>query len=208
VARDHGENELLACAVAGDRLALGRLLLPCYEPVATHIAQQLPQALEGVVEVDDLVQQTFAVAIRKISKFQQRADASLPSWLKKIAENQVRDTADAIQRLKRAGQQKRQVRPVVEAGGSVMDLVDLLSDHGDTPSRGMRRDEAARAVRVGVATLAEEQQRAICLHYLEGRSVDATAAAMRRSPGAVRGLLQRARQSLRATLGASSRWFR
>ena len=208
MARERGENEWLARAVAGDRLALGRLLLPCYESLATHIARQLPPALQGVVEVDDLVQQTFAVAIRKISKFQQRADASLLSWLKKIADNQVRDTADAVQRLKRAGQRRRPVRPVVESGSSVMDLVDLLSDHGDTPSRSMSREEAARAVRVGVATLAEEQQRAICLHYIDGRTVDSTAAAMRRSPGAVRGLLQRARHSLRATLGASSRWFR
>jgi RNA polymerase sigma-70 factor (ECF subfamily) len=208
VARDSRENELLGRAVAGDRLALGRLLLPCYEAVATHIARRLPQALQGVVEVDDLVQQTFVAAIRKISKYQQRPDASLLSWLKKIAENQVRDTSDATQRLKRAGQRRRHVRPVVESGSSVMDLVDLLSDHGDTPSRSMSRDDAARAVRVGVATLAEEQQRAICLHYFDGRTVDSTAAAMRRSPGAVRGLLQRARQSLRATLGVSSRWFR
>jgi RNA polymerase sigma-70 factor (subfamily 1) len=208
VARERDEQQLLERAATGDKLALGRLLLPCYESVATHVARQLPPVLKGQVEVDDLVQQTFVAAIRHISSFEPRLNATLLSWLKKIAENQVRDTVEAIQRQKRGGQRKRQPMPASRSTSSVINLIDLLSDRRDTPSCDATREEAIRAVRVGVATLADEQRRAISLHYFEGRTVDSTAAAMDRSPGAVRGLLQRARQSLRTTFGSSSRWFK
>jgi RNA polymerase sigma-70 factor (ECF subfamily) len=208
VARERDEQQLLEHAVAGDKLALGRLLLPCYESIVKHIARQLPPSLKGQVEVDDLVQQTFVAAIRHISTFEPRSGATLLNWLKRIAENQLRDTAEAMQRQKRGGRRKRLALPASPSTSSVINLIDLLSDHGDTPSRNMSRKEAIRAVRVGVATLAEEQRQAISLHYFEGRTVDSTAAAMERSPGAVRGLLQRARQSLRTSFGASSRWLK
>jgi RNA polymerase sigma-70 factor (ECF subfamily) len=89
----------------------------------------------------------------------------------------------------------------------MLNLVEQLSDHGSTPSGNAARQEAVRAVQVGLAELPSAQREAVMLHHLDGRSVDETAAAMDRSPGAVRGLLQRARQSLREALGRSSRWF-
>ena len=89
----------------------------------------------------------------------------------------------------------------------MLTLVEQLSDHGSTPSGNAARNEAVHAVRVGLAGLPSAQREAIQLHDLDGRSLGETAAKMDRSPGAVRGLLQRARQSLRQTLGRSSRWF-
>jgi RNA polymerase sigma factor (sigma-70 family) len=89
----------------------------------------------------------------------------------------------------------------------MLTLVEHLSDHGSTPSGHAARNEAVQAVRVGLAGLPSAQRKAIKLHHLDGRSLDETAAEMERSPGAVRGLLQRARQSLRQSLGRSSRWF-
>jgi RNA polymerase sigma factor (sigma-70 family) len=159
------------------------------------------------LEVDDLVQQTFVAAIRHISTFEPRSNATLLSWLKKIAENQLRDVVEGMQRQRRGGQRKRQSLPATRSTSSIINPIDLLSDRGDTPSRDASRLEAVRVVRVGVAALPEEQRKAISLHYFEGRTVDSTAAAMDRSPGAVRGLLRRARQSLRTTFGASSRWL-
>jgi DNA-directed RNA polymerase specialized sigma24 family protein len=47
----------------------------------------------------------------------------------------------------------------------------------------------------------------VLTRYVEGKSLAETATAMRRSPAAVRGLVDRAKQSLRKALGRSSRWF-
>ena len=62
-------------------------------------------------------------------------------------------------------------------------------------------------MQVGLASLPQSQQDAVRLRHLDGKSVAETAAALGRPPGAVRGLLQRARKSLRDALGRSSRWF-
>jgi RNA polymerase sigma-70 factor (ECF subfamily) len=85
--------------------------------------------------------------------------------------------------------------------------VELLSDHCPSPSKQVAAAEAVRAVQVGVATLPHDQRDAVVLRYFRGLSVDETAAKMRRTPGAVRGLVDRAKQSLRCALGNSSRWF-
>lgn len=55
--------------------------------------------------------------------------------------------------------------------------------------------------------LPEDQQQAVRLSCLQGKSLNATANTLGRSPAAVRGLLYRAKQRLRDALGHSSRWF-
>jgi RNA polymerase sigma-70 factor (ECF subfamily) len=76
-----------------------------------------------------------------------------------------------------------------------------------TPSHHLAGEEAVRAIQVAVAVLPDDQRAAVTLHHLEGQSIEATAAELARSQAAVRGLLQRARKSLREMLGRSSRWF-
>jgi DNA-directed RNA polymerase specialized sigma24 family protein len=65
----------------------------------------------------------------------------------------------------------------------------------------------AQAVHVRIARLPVDQQQALVHHYLEGRSVDETAAAMLRTAAAVRGLLFRGKQALREACGRSSLWL-
>ena len=55
--------------------------------------------------------------------------------------------------------------------------------------------------------LPDEQRLAICLHVLEGRSLEETAAIIGRTPGAVRALIYRAKQQLREGLGRASAWL-
>jgi DNA-directed RNA polymerase specialized sigma24 family protein len=64
-----------------------------------------------------------------------------------------------------------------------------------------------QALQVQIACLPAEYQQAVQLKFLQGDSLDETAQAMNRSPAAVRGLLDRAKQRLRGALGRSSRWF-
>jgi RNA polymerase sigma-70 factor (ECF subfamily) len=78
--------------------------------------------------------------------------------------------------------------------------MEILSKRVETPSRQAVRIETEQAVRVSVAALPEDQRAAVNLHHLEGKSIAETAQSMHRSPGAIRGLLRRARQSLRQLL--------
>jgi DNA-directed RNA polymerase specialized sigma24 family protein len=71
----------------------------------------------------------------------------------------------------------------------------------------MARKEAIEAVKQAIASLPEDQRFAVELHFLLGLSIAATCESMRRTEGAVRGLVGRAKKSMRVSLGRSSRWF-
>ena len=201
------EQELIAAAASGDRMALQRLLLDHYGRLRDHVAPKIPLSQQSVVDVDDILQQTFFQAFRDIGQFAPGDQKSFSAWLMTIAENRLLDVLKTQKRKKRGGGFRQVRRPRGERASSMTDLVELLSGNGDTPSQVGAGREAARAIRVGLAGLPGDQQEAIRLRYFDGRSVQQTAAAMDRSPGAVRGLVYRAKRALRDTLGRSSRWF-
>ena len=65
----------------------------------------------------------------------------------------------------------------------------------------MARREAVHAVQVAVASLPEDYREVIRLRYFEGKTLSDTAAAMARSPDAVRALTDRAKKQMRDALG-------
>jgi RNA polymerase sigma-70 factor (ECF subfamily) len=70
------------------------------------------------------------------------------------------------------------------------------------------RDEALQALHIALAGLATDQREAIRLRHLEGKSLEETAAAMGRTPDAVRGLVHRGKQQLQEAMGRASRWLK
>jgi RNA polymerase sigma-70 factor (ECF subfamily) len=203
------ESALVDAAVAGDRLATGRLLLSHAPALSRFIAGRLPPDVAAIAGAEDVLQDTFVAAFRDIRKFQPCDNGSFSGWLTTIAEHQVLCTLDRLRAQKRGGQRKL-VQPAGGQASSMMNLVEQLSDSGDSrnrPSGQAAKREAVKAVQVGLASLPESQRAAIRLRHLDGKSVAETAAELGRPPGAVRGLLQRARKTLRGALGHSSRWF-
>jgi DNA-directed RNA polymerase specialized sigma24 family protein len=86
-------------------------------------------------------------------------------------------------------------------------LVELLGGEMETPSQCAAQREAITAVQMGMSALPRDQRDAIRMHCIEQRTLDETAATMQRSPGAIRGLVQRGKLTLRAYLVRSSLWF-
>ncbi len=199
--------ELVAQAAGGDRFALGRLLIGHYDLIAERATQVIPELLAREVSVDDLVQQTFVAAIASIASYEHRSQPSFQAWLGTIAEHQAQNIVAKWHRRKRGGNVLPGAIPAGTDQSSWLALADLVNTSAATPSKRLAAHEAVQAMQVAVAELPDEQRKAVALHHLEGRSVEATAAELARTPGAVRGLLQRARRSLREALGNSSRWF-
>lgn len=194
-------------AVLGDRAALDKLLLYHFDELMAHITARLPDAIRPVVSVDDVLQETFLRAIRAIRKFEVRDADSFGGWLKTIAERQLHTAVAVRMARKRSGRLRKRVVSGVQNRSSIAQLVDVLRDQSDTPQRAVQREEVVRAMHVKLAGLPDSQRAAVRLHHLEGMSVDETAWALDRTQGAVRGLLQRARLSLREAMGQSSKWF-
>jgi RNA polymerase sigma-70 factor (ECF subfamily) len=194
-------------AVQGDRAALDKLLLYHFEELMAFIPTRMPDQLRPVVSVDDVLQETFLRAIRGIRKFEVRDADAFGGWLKIIAERRIQTAVTKRMARKRSGRLRRRVVQNLNNRSSIAQLVDVLRDQRDTPQRTVQQREAVRALHVTMAGLPDSQRAAIRLHHLEGMSVDETASAMDRTQGAVRGLLQRARLSLRQAMGQSSKWF-
>jgi RNA polymerase sigma-70 factor (ECF subfamily) len=200
------ESDLIEAAVAGDRLVTGRLLLSHAPGLSRFIAARLPAEIAAVASAEDVLQDTFVAAFRDIRKFEPRENGSFGGWLTTIAEHQVLSTLDRLRAQKRGGR-RTHARPPSGHVSSIINLVEQLSGSGNRPSGQAAQHEAVRAVQVGLASLPKSQQDAVRIRHLDGKSIAQTAVALGRPPGAVRGLLQRARKTLRGALGRSSRWF-
>jgi RNA polymerase sigma-70 factor (ECF subfamily) len=204
---DETETERIAQAVAGSRPAVERLLLDHYTMLVQHLTPLLPASLQSVVSIEDILQETFSQAFRDIRAFTPSTDKSFGTWLKAIAENRLRDAIKAHQRKKRGGGH-RQVQPQSSSDeDSALGLAEMLSAGRSTPIQSLARKEAVRAVQIAMAALREDYREAVRLRFLEGQSVQGVAAAMHRSPGAVRGLIDRAKRAMRETMGRASQYL-
>ena len=197
------EQVLVKQAIAGDRAALERLLLDCYQPLVDRIEPKMPPALRGVLGAEDIVQQTFAQVFRDIGSFELRDDASILAWMTSIAENRLKDSIRRHGRKKRGGEHRRVNTPQHEAEPS-KDLIEMIAGRGRTPSKSLARREAIQAINIAIAGLPEDHRQAIQLRYFEYRSLDETAEIMGRTTGAVRGLLDRAKKKMRDALQRAS----
>lgn len=198
---------LIQQAIAGDRRSTERLLLAHYAVVESRLAARIPQGLNSVLSVDDLVQDTFIEAIRCLPRCEADTPAAFAGWLKAIADHLLVDAIRKIQCQKRGGGRRRAGRAKAKSGGSWFDAVNGLSDSALTPGGLAARAEALSALRSAIDELPSDERRAVELHLLQHKSLEETADATGRSPGAIRGLVHRAKRRLRAMMQGSSRWF-
>ena len=188
------ENEMIVKAVSGDHVALERLLLNYYDRLGRTIGEKLPASVQQVVDVDDILQQTFLQVFRDIHGFQPHSDASFFGWIRTIAENRLLDTIKGLKRKKRGGEH-HQVREVKDCQtSSIKNMVDMLSANGRSPSRSFARHEAMQAVQIGLASLPDDQREAIRLRFISGKSLEEVAATLGCTKAAVRGLIYRGKQ--------------
>jgi RNA polymerase sigma-70 factor (ECF subfamily) len=153
---------LVAAYRAGDERAAAEL-------VRRHlgaVGRFLYASGAGRSDVEDLVQETFFRAFRKVEGW--RGHAAFRSWLFTIAGNLLRDDY-----RKRKGRQ-------------ILSLEDRdLPDRAD-PEADLVASEAAERVREGLSRLPRLQREVFLLRSQEGREYDDIAAALGTTPGAAR----------------------
>jgi RNA polymerase sigma factor (TIGR02999 family) len=182
-------------------------LVARYQPqLHEHIQRNHPQSLMGYLTTEDILQEALLQAWLDIGSLRETAPVAFVAWLKAVADRRMSDAIKAQQRLKRGGGMQR-AEPQLSQG-HWDDLLDALPAEARTASSILSRKETAQTLRAAVGVLPEDQQVAIRLHFLEGRSVDETARAMRRTAAAVRGLLHRAKEKLASDLETASHWLR
>jgi RNA polymerase sigma-70 factor (ECF subfamily) len=199
------DDDLLERAIAGEPLALDRLLLSAYPRLAARIDKKLPRSIRSLIAAEDILQETFAEAFRGIRAFRPSGKDALYRWLVTIADHRVLDAVRAHKAAKRGG--GRTARAPAQGATSLGALIEMLGAPQPTPSRAAGGNEAAAALQVALAGLHPEYRDALTLRYLHGLPVAEVAVKMGKTESAVHKLCSRGLQRLRESMGEASSYL-
>lgn len=170
--------ELLDAALKGNEQARARLLEQLRPHLVRWAAVRMPDALRSKIDAEDAAQEIILTLHTHLDQFR---EGNFRAWMFTVARNKLRDMAEQV------GAQKRRAPEPVETTQS-------------SPSQAAIRLENAEVLREAVARLPADYRRVIELRQLEGRDIADVAAAMNRSPNAIRILYSRAVKLLREDL--------
>lgn len=207
----------LAQAVAGDTQALS-VLLRRHGPRVQEQLRIGPQ-WRSMIGAEDVMQITYLEAFIQIGRFDANRNppVTFEGWLRRIAENNLRDAIRGLSRQKHpqpanrvdvAGRGGRGGRGGGHSGGdSFVGLLETLGATSATPSRAAAHDEVQAMIEAAIVRLPADYAKVVRLYDLEGGSIAEVAAALQRSAGAVHMLRARAHDALRGILGRESIFF-
>jgi len=196
---DDTESELVAQAVAGDRAAVQRLLTRHHDRLVAIIEEKVPADLQSVLAADDVCQEAYMAVFQQVGSLRDHSARAFRSWLQAVVERKLIDAIRALRAQKRGG--GKQAGDPEAAVSSVIELLDVVAAHEQTPSRSAARRELVAGVHTALEELKEDHREALRLHYIEGLSVAGTARRMGRSPKAVVMLCNRALRQFARAIG-------
>ncbi|HRX84797.1 MAG TPA: sigma-70 family RNA polymerase sigma factor [Phycisphaerae bacterium] len=193
-------------AVAGDAEALRGLLVRFGRQVWAEVHRDIDAKHRAIIDADDVMQVTYLEAFLQVGRLTARDEAGLVAWLRRIAQNNLRDAVKEQGRQKRPPAEMRVHRPA-RGDSSYITLVEHLGATTATPSRHVAADEASRCIEAALTRLPEDYARVVRAYDLDGGSIADVAKALNRSTGAVHMLRARAHDRLRVLLGAETDFF-
>jgi RNA polymerase sigma-70 factor (ECF subfamily) len=191
-------------AVAGDTQALRTLLEQHGPGVRNEVDGQIGERWRSLIDADDVMQVTYLETFLHISRFSGRDPGSFLGWIRRIAQNNLRDAIRELGRAKRPESGNRIGHTTEE---SFVALAEVLAQTSATPSRHVARAEAASVLSSTLERLPPDYRTVVTLYDLQGRSVQEVAQEMNRSAGAVHMMRARAHDRMRELLGGESRFF-
>lgn len=197
------EEQLVHAAVGGDTVALSALL----RAHGPRLREQLSidRRWQSVLEADDVLQVTYLEAFLKISTFVPGGSNAFYGWLRRIAENNLRDAIKGFEAQKRPP--PALAMDVAVSDQSTVALFDLLGVASATPSRAAASSEMRNSLDRALKALPRDYADVIKAYDLDGLPVTDVASQLGRSPGAVHMLRARAHDQLRVLLGPSGNFF-
>ena len=192
-------ESLLQEARTGNGATLGRLL-ELYRRYLTLLARtQIGHRLQGKVDAEDLVQETFLEAHASFGRFRGTSEPELVRWLRQIL---AANLADLLRRY--LGTQGRDIRLEREIEDA-FDRSSVLLDRGlvaaqSSPSQQAVRREQAMRLADALDQLSDDYREVLILRHLEELSFPEVARRMNRSLDSVKNLWTRALARLRRTL--------
>jgi RNA polymerase sigma-70 factor (ECF subfamily) len=199
--QSESDRDFIKRAVAGEQDALVQLLERHGPTIRQGLAGAIPRRWQSQLSLDDVMQQTYTDAFLAIERFEDRGTGSFCAWMATLAERNLVDAMRMLKAEKRGGD-RAQVGPVV-GSDSFVGLYEFVT-HTTTPSRHAARDEARLALEQAVEQLPATYHQVVRMYDLEEQPIEAVAAALGRTVGAVYMLRARAHDRLGEILGPAS----
>jgi RNA polymerase sigma-70 factor (ECF subfamily) len=205
---ENGELQgLITLAPRGDVDSLESLLAQYETRLVAYAARHIPQELKGVYEPQDVLQDTFLEAFRRLHEFEALDADSAWRWLRTIARTRISNAYRSHTRLKRGGGLKiLKTRNLAVSSKSLVCMLVELAVYTRTPSQSAMAHELAAALEDAIARLHPDHQQAIRLKYIDGTDMNSIATALGRTPAAAQMLCHRALKALRRELRFKSRF--
>ena len=197
-------EDLVRSAIGGDMEALTELL--SRHGPRVEEALRIGKLWQNSIDPGDVMQVSYLEAFLQIGQFRPEKAASFEAWLRRIAENNLRDAIRGLERQKQPPPSQR-IRTQGPTGDSFSGLFDLLVAHSSTPSRTLRREEVRDLIQAAVARLPDDYSKVVRMYDLEGQPIEEVATALQRSPGAIHMLRARAHDRLGELLETAATWF-
>jgi RNA polymerase sigma-70 factor (ECF subfamily) len=193
-------EQLLNDARSGDAAKLGDLLEVYRRYLALLARLQIGQHLQGKVDAEDIVQETFLEAHRNFPTFRGTSEGEFICWLRRILAGKL---ADMVRRY--LGTQGRDVRLEREIDhgldrSSVMLGQGLISPQA-SPSQHAAHREQAVLLADALQELSPDYREVLVLRHLEGMTFPEVAKRMNRSLDSVEKLWMRGLVKLRQAFG-------
>lgn len=191
---------LIERARAGDEQAFGALFARCHDRVLRVVRLRMGSQLRASLESVDLVQDTYAAALRGFPSFRGAEAHSFLRWLARIAENQVRDTAERLCAQRRAREREVPLDALVPGSSASGSLP--LAGREPSPSEQASRVELRAVFDACVAELPERQREVVLLRDYECQDWPRVAEELGCSAHAAQQLYHRAQLELAERLEA------
>jgi RNA polymerase sigma-70 factor (ECF subfamily) len=200
---DTDPEQLLLLAREGQGPALGQLLEHYRHYLALLARVQIGRRLQGKVDADDLVQDTFMAAHRSWPLFRGTTEGELVRWLREILTTHL---ANLLRHY--LGTQQRDVRlerdlaAELDQSSRCLDVA-FVAPHSSPSQQASRREQAVLLANA-LQRLSADYREVLILRHLEGLSFPEVAGRMERSLDSVKKLWTRALVQLRQVLGGAS----
>lgn len=187
-------------AIAGDADALTSLLRQFGPEVERSL--QINSVWQTMLEPADVMQVTYLEAFLRIGAFDPDRADSFVAWLRRVAQNNLKDAIRGLERQKQPQPRDRIKPPKFE--DSLVGLYEMLEAGTSSPSRQVRRQEACSLLESSIRLLPDRYAEVVRRYDLECQPIGDVANALGKSPGAVHMLRARAHDRLREQLGSAS----
>ncbi len=198
-------DDSIGAAIAGDREALGELLKEACCILEGFLADKISNSLRASIGTEDVIQVTYLEAFLRIGQLRTASHVVFLAWLKRIAENNLRDAVRELGAKKRPSPRNRLGSGSNDA--SFASLLACLTGTGTTPTGHAARQDIQSSVKTALAALPPVYEQVVREYDLEGISILEVAKSVKKSPAAVHMLRARAHDRLREMLSRAGDFF-